>query len=78
MSPEAKYMLALSSGTLIDRAMQEYNLNKARNLKNFIINGDILAESYYDKLKGTPYEKQANKERIGTLEYARKKWLTDF
>ena len=58
--------------------MQEYNLHKARELKNFIINGDILAESYYDKLKGTPYEKEADKERMGMLEYARKKWLTDF
>jgi hypothetical protein len=78
MSPEAKYMLALSGGKQIDTAMQEYNLHKARDLKNFIINWDILAESYYDKLKGTPYEKEADKERMGKLEYARKKWLTDF
>lgn len=78
MSSEAKYMAALSGGIPTDRAIQEYNLNKARELKNFIINGDILAESYYDKLKGTPYEQQADKERMSTLEYARKKWLTDF
>ncbi len=78
MSPEAKYMSSLSGGTPVDTAMQEYNLRKARNLKDFIINGDILAESYYDKLKWTPYEKEADKERMGKLEYARKKWLTDF
>lgn len=78
MSPEAKYMLALSGWLPVDTAMQEYNLHKARELKNFIINGDILAESYYDKLKGTPYEKETDKERMGMLEYARKKWLTDF
>ena len=78
MSPEAKYMTALSGGMPVDTAMQEYNLRKARNLKDFIINWDILAESYYDKLKWTPYEKEADKERMGKLEYARKKWLTDF
>lgn len=78
MSPEAKYMTALSGGIPVDTAMQEYNLRKARNLKDFIINWDILAESYYDKLKWTPYEAQADKERMGKLAYARKKWLTDF
>ena len=78
MSPEVKYMLALSGRTSVDTAMQEYNLHKAHELKNYIINWDILAESYYDKLKGTPYEKEADKERIGALEYARKKWFTDF
>jgi hypothetical protein len=78
MSPEAKYMIALSGWMPVDTAMQEYNLRKARNLKDFIINWDILAESYYDKLKWTPYEAQADKERMGKLEYARKKWLTDF
>lgn len=78
MSPEAKYMTALSGWMTVDMAMQEYNLRKARNLKDFIINWDILAESYYDKLKWTPYEAQADKERMGKLAYARKKWLTDF
>lgn len=75
---EGKYILALASWMPPEQAMQEYNLNKARELKNFIINGNLLAESYYDKLKGTQYEQQADKERMGKLEYFHKKWLSDF
>lgn len=42
----------------------QYNLEKARELRDKIIRGDELAQDWYDKLKGTPLEKIAEAEKM--------------
>lgn len=42
----------------------EYYLEKAREVRDKIIRGDEIAQDWYDRLKGTPLEAVAEKEKM--------------
>lgn len=64
-SPEGKLMEGIMFGKSDFGTLQsQYDLEKAREFKSSIIRGDEIAQEYYDRLKGTPLEAVAEKEKM--------------
>ena len=64
-SPEGKLLIARADPNIPEnQALADYNLAKARMHRNRGgKHGAVIADAYYEKLKGTPYEKMADEER---------------
>lgn len=74
-SPEGKLLEWVTNGTKDMKLLEaEYYLEKAREVRDKIIRGDEIAQDWYDRLKGTPLEAVAEKEKMDLWDRSLRKW----